>query len=1143
MKYRIGFDIGVASVGYAVLENDPVTEEATRILDLGVRTFASNEVPKTGESTAKNRREQRGVRRRNRRKHFRFERTIKEINNTFDIDYYEDVINNNDISKLDVYKLRADAINVRIDNLCLAKVILHILKYRGFKSNRKSQEAKENGKLLSGIKSNEEYMQANNYRTIGEAIYKGDRYHTTINGQRIYTIRNHDGNYEFCFLRDDLLKELKLILQTQQKLGNDKITDSFIDRITDIFYRQRNFDEGPGENSPYKAKFEVGKCTFIPQELRAPKASLTFEYFTTLQKVNSLRIDGTDLTIEQKNKIIEKLKETKDLSFKQVRNILDVDKDKLFNLCRYNYGKPKHNKGNDNKGDDNNLNENDVIDPQEVIEKSENTNFVSFSKTKAIMTALGINNAFEHWQLIDEIGLMLSLCKSDSTINQYIEKSPILSALSKDQIEEISKLNFDKFGSLSIKAMQMIIPYMENGFGYDKACEMAGFKHTGRDHNKRMFINVKEDEIAERLNDITSPVVKRAVNQTIRILNEIIKKYGSPQFVTVELARELSKTPNERKKIDDANIKRYQRNQDVVDTIINKYTIKPSGVDIVKYNLYLEQNGKCMYSGQPFELERLFEPNYAQIDHILPISRSFDDSYNNKILVFAKENQLKGNRTPYEYFGADEKRWNEYVARVNSLTNFKKKKNLLMQNFDEEKSKDFIQRNLNDTQYMGKFLFNLLQDYLLMSESKSKVQIRCVSGSITSYLRKCWGINKLREDGDIHHCIDAAVIAMATESQKQKIINFNKFKEVCKVNKYNEIINLTTGEKLTPEQLDQFEKENIAYLNKLLPQPYTGFVKELKVRATTNYYGRYFTPQQIQDLLSVGYTDEEIENIKPVFVSRMKTVKPTGAIHKDTMYSTRIYDKTGCLVKRVKLEDLTLQQKPEPVAIKGDIHPECSIKDYCKPLDDRKLYLSIKNHLFDDPKYFKHNPTLYKHIHGTEEGIKVEKVKVYNKVSNPVFVRGGAYENDSMYRIDIFKKDGKYYICPVYMSDVYAHKLPNRVIAQGKPWINIDKDSSFEFQFSLYQNDLIKLTSNKEIKLTKVNKNEKSEKPDEIKSNEFMLYYNTTCVSTASIEAFTYDRCYSRASIGLATMKSIKKYYVDIMGNIFEAPKEERKEI
>lgn len=1137
MKYRIGFDIGVASVGYAVLENDPVTEEATRILDLGVRTFASNEVPKTGESTAKNRREQRGIRRRNRRKNFRFERTIKELNKTFNIDYYKDVINNTDINTLDVYKLRATAIDQPISNLCLAKVIMHILKYRGFKSNRKSQDAKENGKLLSGIKSNEEYMQANNYRTIGEAIYKGDRYHTTINGQRVYTIRNHDGNYEFCFLRDDLLKELKLILQTQQKLGNDKITDSFIDRITDIFYRQRNFDEGPGENSPYKAKFEVGKCTFIPQELRAPKASLTFEYFTALQEVNSLRIDGTDLTIEQKNKIIEKLKETKDLSFKQVRNILDVDKDKLFNLCRYNYNKPKSNKN------DNQVVEDAEDDNQQIIEKCENTNFVSFAKTKSIMKAIGVNNAFEHWQLIDEIGLMLSLCKSDSTINQYIEKRPILSTLSKDQIEEISKLNFDKFGSLSIKAMQMIIPYMEKGSGYDKACEMAGFKHNGNNETKSLYINVKEDEVAERLNDITSPVVKRAVNQTIRILNEIIKKYGSPQFVTVELARELSKTPNERKKIDDANIKRYQRNQDVVDTIINKYTIKPSGVDIVKYNLYLEQNGKCMYSGQPFDLERLFEPNYAQIDHILPISRSFDDSYNNKILVFAKENQLKGNRTPYEYFGADEKRWNEYVARVNSLTNFKKKKNLLMQNFNDEKSKDFIQRNLNDTQYMGKFLFNLLQDYLLMSESKSKVQIRCVSGSITSYLRKCWGINKLREDGDIHHCIDAAVIAMATESQKQKIINFNKFKEVCVVNKYNEIINLTTGEKLTPEQLDQFEKENIAYLNKLLPQPYTGFVKELKVRATTNYYGRYFTPEQKQDLLSVGYTDEEIDNLKPVFVSRMKTVKHTGAIHKDTMYSTRIYDKTGCLVKRVKLKDLTLQQKPEPVAIKGDIHPEYSIKDYCKPLDDRKLYLSIKNHLFDDPKYFEHNPTLYKHIHGTDEGIKVEKVKVYNKVGNPVFVRGGAYENDSMYRIDIFKKDGKYYICPVYMSDVYAHKLPNRVIARDKPWINIDEDSSFEFQFSLYQNDLIKLTSNKEIKLTKVNKNEMSEKPDEIKSNEFMLYYNSTNISTASIEAFTYDRCYSRSGIGLATMQSIKKYYVDIMGNIFEAPKEERKEI
>ena len=147
-----------------------------------------------------------------------------------------------------------------------------------------------------------------------------------------------------------------------------------------------------------------------------------------------------------------------------------------------------------------------------------------------------------------------------------------------------------------------------------------------------------------------------------------------------------------------------------------------------------------------------------------------------------------------------------------------------------------------------------------------------------------------------------------------------------------------------------------------------------------------------------------------------------------------------------------------------------------------------------------------------------------------------------MYRIDIFKKDGKYYICPVYMYDVYAHKLPNRVIARDKPWINIDKDSSFEFQFSLYQNDLIKLTSNKEIKLTKVNKSEMSEKPDEIKSNEFMLYYNTTDSSDGRIKVYAYDRCYE-GRLSLGTISAIKKYYVDIMGNIFESPKEERKEI
>ena len=76
-----------------------------------------------------------------------------------------------------------------------------------------------------------------------------------------------------------------------------------------------------------------------------------------------------------------------------------------------------------------------------------------------------------------------------------------------------------------------------------------------------------------------------------------------------------------------------------------------TGLDIVKFKLYQEQDGVCLYSGKNLDPSRLFEPGYADVDHIVPYSRCFDDSYQNKVLVLASENRQKGNRLPYEYLG------------------------------------------------------------------------------------------------------------------------------------------------------------------------------------------------------------------------------------------------------------------------------------------------------------------------------------------------------------------------------------------------------------------------------------------------------------------------------------------------------------
>ena len=691
MLYRIGFDIGIGSVGYSILENDPLTEQPNRIIKLGVRTFSPNEVDKTGESTAKARREARGVRRRKRRKEFRFQRMKSLLTKTFGEKVFEDlkVLNygdkDNGIQPADVYEIRNRALNEKIADAELVKVILHLLKYRGFKSNRKNLDDgnKEAGDLKKAIEENANRMLENGYKSIGEMIYKDSKFFVErtkgTKTYRVYNVRNHSGDYKNCFKRQDLSNELELILNSQIQFGNQKIDNELRDKIVEIFNSQRNFDEGPGGNSDYSAKFEEGFCTFEKGERRAPKASFTFEFFNALSKINNLKVDGKNLSLEQKQALYEIIKEKKELKFSDIRKKFGFEGTTIFNLCNYRLSKKEKD-----------------LPEDEYIKKCEDKTLVSMPGSYKIRKTLNLQSSYESRDVIDEVANCLTHCKSDSTIDEYIKNNSILSKLSNEQKEAIKSINFDKFGSLSYKAMKKIEEYLRWGERYDVACIRVGYNHSSFEHEKMRYLKGKE--IDERLSDITNNVVKRSVNQTLRILNEIIKEYGSPQFVSIELARDLDRNRADRKKLENNMNERASENEKIVNKLINEFKIvRPTGQDILKYKLYEEQNGKCMYSGKTIDINRLFEPNYLQIDHALPISKSMNDSYNNKVLVITNENQNKGNKTPFEYFGNDEKKWNEFVSRVQLLSNREKQRTLLKKVISEDDQKEFISRNINDT--------------------------------------------------------------------------------------------------------------------------------------------------------------------------------------------------------------------------------------------------------------------------------------------------------------------------------------------------------------------------------------------------------------------------------------------------------------
>lgn len=1135
--YRIGLDIGIGSVGYAVLENNPITEQPDKILKLGVRTFSPNEVDKTGESSAKARREARSVRRRKRRKEFRFQRMKSLLVRTFGENILSEVqiLNYGDkkrkIQPSDVYEIRNRALNERVSDAELSKAILHLLKYRGFKSNRKNVDSKsEDGKLKNAINENLAYMAEKGYKTIGEMFYKDEKYfeEKTKNDKkyRVYSVRNHSGDYKNCFNREDLSKELVLILETQQSFGNDKITKEFCDKVLEIFNSQRNFDEGPGKNSNYTTKIEEGFCLFENNEKRAPKASYTFELFSAISKINNLKIDGMELSQEQKQSLYEIIKEKEQIKFVDIRKKFDVDSNLLFNLCNYKLSK---------KDDD--------LSPEDYMKKCEDKVLVAMHSSYKIKKALHLDSSFENRDIIDEVANLLSHFKSDSTIDEYIANNDILKSLSSEQKEAIKTLNFDKFGSLSYKAMKKIEPYLLEGKRYDIACKSAGYNHSSFESEKLVYL--KGDLVEERLKDITNNVVKRSINQTIRVINEIIKEYGSPQFVSIELARELGKNKQDRNKMQNNMQSRAEDNEKIVKFLTEEFGItKPSGQDILKYKLYEEQKGKCMYSGKSIDINRLFEPNYLQIDHALPISKSMNDSYNNKVLVISNENQNKGNKTPYEYFGDDEKKWNEFLIRVQGLKNREKQRTLLKKTISVDDQKEFISRNINDTRYISKLMLEILGKYLKMADIKQKEGVKrkaifSVNGAITSYLRKCWAINKLRDDGDIHHCVDAAVIATVDDSVVQKINKFNKFKEIFKPSG-DKFINLMTGEVMTEQEKQDYEQNQINLLSGRLSLPYDWFLEELKIRSDVKYNRFEFSDDEKLKLAKFGYSDEELVYIKPVFVSRMKTVKTTGAIHEETLMSAREYAETGNLIKTVSLSKCKLKNIAETDNLKDDKYPEFSIENYYRPQDDRLLYLKLKEHLKEIGP-IKDGELFYKPKSDGTDGPIVKKVKVYEKTTKCVVTPNGAAANASMFRVDVFEKEGKFYLCPIYMSDVYAHKLPNKVIEIGKEWSKID--DSYNFKFSLYKNDLVKVTSKKDIVLNKNFNNPNSKKQDIIKNNEFLLYYNSTNISVASIKLYTHDNCYFQAGIGVKTLLNIEKYYVDIMGKIYKAQNEERKPI
>lgn len=1102
MRYGIGLDIGIASVGSAIVLLDG-NGEPNKIHRLASRIFDAAEVPKTGAPLAQERREKRGMRRRCRRKRHRKKRIRALICKSLDVDndYIENIFAETGLSN--IYQIRCEALDRALTKDESIRLLIHFSQRRGFRSNRKVDAASDNdeGALLSAVSENKKLMELTKYRTIGETLYRDDKFAEFK--------RNKGGDYTNTFSRADYKNEIETVFAAQREMGNSLFTEELEAGFKDIVFSQRSFDEGPGpgKDSIYSGnqiEKMLRKCTFETDEYRAPKASFTFEYFNLQSKINALKIVSDSgkrsLTKEERDAVRDLAFSQKEITYSSVRKALKLSNQEMFNISYILSDDKKKKTGDENP-----------FELRDSVEKK-----IKFNYLKAYhIFKKAYGEEYDTWdsEKRDILAYVLTVFKTDSKIRDNLAEN----GFNEEEINiALTIPSFSKFGNLSCKAMRKMIPYLEEGYLYNEAAEKAGYNFKADDKCASMYLPTRAyirpehrkspDQVeAPELGDITNPVVRRAVSQTIKVVNAIIREMGcSPTYVNIELARDLSKNHDERNRILKRNNDNKAQNERIMDELRKEFKFgNPRKSDLLKLKLWTEQHGRCMYSGEPIIRERLFEDNYAEIDHIVPYSISFDDSMANKVLVLAKENRDKGNRLPLEYLKGKDA--DDFRIRITTSTlKYRKKQNLLKEKITKDDEEGFKQRNLVDTQYISRFMTKFIKKYL---KFEGEPKVVSVAGGVTSYIRKRWGIKKIREDGDTHHAIDACVIACTTQGMVQRIALYSKYRETEYMDENGNYFDV---DRKTGEVINRF------------PMPYPTFRKELEMLSSND-------PRRILSEKPLPNYDGS-EQLKPIFVSRMTNRKVTGQAHEETLRKPLTENGQNYVVQKVPLTSLKLDKNGE-------------IENYYMPQSDRLLYEALKARLtaFGGKGEKAFTEPFYKPKSDGTQGPLVKKVKTIEKrsISVPLADDTAVADNGSMVRVDVFYVDGEgYYLVPIYVADTVKKELPNRAITRDRSYNDWKIMDDKDFIFSLYPNDLIKVTSKKEMKLSLVRKESTLDK--EFRSKCIIAYYKGADISTASIKVINHDNTYVLRGLGVKTLISIEKYEVDVLGNIHKVNKEKR---
>ena len=769
-KHVLGLDLGVGSIGWCLIALDAQGDPA-EILGMGSRVVPLNNATDAADFsvgkafTANQKRTARRTMRRGfaryQLRRYRLRRELEKVGMLPDAALIQ-------LPLLELWELRKRAATAgeRLTLPELGRVLCHINQKRGYRHVKSDAAAivgdegekkkDSNSAYLAGIRANDEKLQ-DERKTVGQYFAEQLRQNQSESptGGISYRIKDQ------IFSRQRYIDEYDQIMAAQRVYYPDILTDEFIRMLRDeVIFMQR----------PLKScKHLVSLCEFEKQErvMRvqqddgkggqqlierrvkfgpkvAPKSSPLFQLCRIYEAVNNIRLtrpDGSprDIIPEERAKIVAHLQSNASLSFAALKKLLK-EKALIADQLTTKSGL----KGNSTRvalasalqpyPQYHHLLDMELETRMMTVQLTdEETGEVTEREVAVVTDSYVRQPLYRLWHILYSIEERDAMRRA--LITQLGMKEEDLDG---GLLDQLYRLDFVKpgYGNKSAKFICKLLPQLQQGLGYSEACAAVGYRHS----NSPTSEEITERTLLEKIpllqrNELRQPLVEKILNQMINLVNALKAEYGIDE-VRVELARELKMSREERERMARNNKDREERNKEVA-AKIRECGLYPTKSRIRKYRLWEEAGRQCLYCGRSIDEKQCLNGDDMEVEHIIPKSVLYDDSYGNKTCACRRCNKEKGNRTALEYIRA--KGWEaEYMERINERLKEKKisySKYQRLRWLKEDIPSDFLERQLRLTQYISRQAMAILQQGIR--------RVSASEGGVTARLRSLWGYDDI----------------------------------------------------------------------------------------------------------------------------------------------------------------------------------------------------------------------------------------------------------------------------------------------------------------------------------------------------------------------------------------------------------------